>query len=245
MVAISPPSLDPKQVFAVAARCYTAPVSKPARTLDKPEPRWQALLALLSVGGINLALPDWLNLAPKWILPSLVLVLLIPSVVSHRTRRFRLNHILGLIISGVITIGLVGSVVLLVGGLSTHQQKGMAALMAGGALWLSNVLIFALWYWRLDGGGPNEREAHPEFGSHSFLFPQMQIEKTERDHYGVREKWRPHFLDYLFIALMQSSTFGPTDTPLLTRWAKALTMVQVLISLVIVVLLISHAVGAI
>ncbi|MEP6810332.1 MAG: hypothetical protein ABI992_08830 [Chthoniobacterales bacterium] len=220
-------------------------MSKPATTLDKPEPRWQALLALLAVGGINLALPDWLNLAPKWILPSLVLGLLIPSIVTHRTRRFRVNYILGLTINGVITVDLIGSVVLLVDGLATHPQKGMPALVSGGALWLSNVLVFALWYWRLDGGGPNEREEHPEFGSRSFLFPQMQIEKSERSRFGVAEKWRPHFIDYLFLALMQSSTFGPTDTPILSLWAKVVTMIQVLISLVIVVLLISHAVGAI
>jgi hypothetical protein len=94
----------------------------------------------------------------------------------------------------------------------------------------------------LDGGGPTPRDKHREFGSRSFVFPQMQIEKIERGRFGA-ERWRPGFVDYLFIAFPQSSTLGPTDAPLLARWAKVLTMCQIFISLSIVVLLISRAVG--
>lgn len=215
------------------------------KTADQPEPRWQALLALLAVAGINLALPSWLNVAPAWVFPSVVLVLLIPSIVTHRTRRHGVNHILGIVINSVITLALVASLFLLVGGLALQKEKGMALLISGGELWASNVLTFALWYWRLDGGGPNERRQRAQFGSRSFVFPQMQIEKAERDSFGIGAHWTPAFIDYLFVAMMQSSTFGPTDAPILARWAKAVTMVQVLISLTIVVLLISHAVGAI
>ncbi len=211
---------------------------------DKPEPRWQALFALLAVTGINLALPTWLNFAPRWVLPVLVLVLLIPTLWTHHSGRLRVNHYLGLAMNGVITIGLVGSVVLLVVGLASQQEKGLPLLISGAELWVTNVLVFSLWYWRLDGGGPNEREARAGFGSNSFVFPQMQIEKTERSQYGITDNWRPRFVDYLFVAMMQSSTFGPTDAPVLARWAKATTMLQVAISLVLVVLLISHAVGA-
>jgi hypothetical protein len=220
-------------------------MSEPRTRVDAPEPRWQALLALVAVGGINLALPTWLSLAPRWVLPGTVVLLLAPSVVAHRTRRFHLNHVLGILISSVITIGLVGSIVLLVGGLAMQREKGVPLLVSGGELWLSNVLVFALWYWRLDGGGPNERDAHPTFGSRSFVFPQMQVERSQRSRFGIAEQWRPAFVDYLFVAMMQSATFGPTDAPVLARWAKVLVMLQSFLSLVIVVLLISHAVGAI
>ncbi len=220
-------------------------MAKAAKTRDQPEPRWHALFALLAVGGINFALPSWLSFTPRWVFPTVVLLLLIPSVVSHRTKRFRLNHILGLVINGVITVALIGSVALLVGGLAMHKEKGMALLISGAQLWLSNVLVFALWYWRLDGGGPNDRQASAQFGNNSFVFPQMQVEKSERSRHGITDEWRPRFVDYLFIAMMQSATFGPTDSPVLARWAKVVTMVQVMISLIIVVLLISHAVGAI
>jgi hypothetical protein len=70
----------------------------------------------------------------------------------------------------------------------------------------------------------------------------MQIEKDERGRFACTG-WRPRFVDYLFVAFTQSSTFGPTDAPLLARWAKILAMMQIFISLSIVILLISRAVG--
>jgi len=124
----------------------------------------------------------------------------------------------------------------------SHKETPVELLSSGAELWLTNVLVFALWYWRLDGGGPTLRQQRREFGSRSFVFPQMQIEKTERGRFEC-SGWRPLFIDYLFIALTQSSTFGPTDAPLLARWAKILAMVQICISLTIVILLISRAVG--
>ena len=153
-----------------------------------------------------------------------------------------LNHALGIIINAIITLALIGSVGLLVRTLPGQKQAPLPLLLSGAELWLANVLVFALWYWRLDGGGPNTRDRRPEFGSRSFVFPQMQIEKIERGRFGA-EGWRPGFVDYLFIAFTQSSTFGPTDAPLLAHWAKGLAICQIFISLSIVVLLISRAVG--
>jgi len=210
---------------------------------DKPEPRWQAILAFVAVATIYLALPKNLILGPAWLLPTLIALLLVPTVVSHRFGKLSLNRILGIIISSIITLALIGSVILLVHTLPSHREPPLQLLLSAALLWLTNVIVFALWYWRLDGGGPTKRHEHYEFGSHSFLFPQMQIPHDERGQFGC-VRWRPHFIDYLFIAFTQSSTFGPTDAPLLARWAKVLAMIQVFISLSIVVLLISRAVGA-
>jgi hypothetical protein len=210
--------------------------------IDRPEPRWQVIFALLAVAGIYLALPKELVVGPAWLLPVLVVALLIPTVFAHRTGRHSLNHGLGIVINAIITLGLVASVILLVTTIKGGKEPALTLLRSGGALWLTNVLVFALWYWRLDGGGPRKREAEQEFGSRSFVFPQMQIEKTERETFGI-DGWRPSFVDYLFIAFTTSSTFGPTDAPVLTRWAKLLAMTQILISLTIMVLLISRAVG--
>ena len=210
--------------------------------LDKPEPRWQALLAIAAVGGIYLALPDELTVGPTWLLPTIIAVSLAPTIISHRMGRHSLNHVLGIVNNAIITVALIGSVSLLVATLASHKLPPLQLLRSGAALWFTNVLVFAQWYWRLDGGGPNERDKHPEFGSRSFVFPQMQIEKDERGRFRV-ENWRPGFVDYLFISFTQSSTFGPTDAPLLARWAKLLTMVQIFISLSIVMLLISRAIG--
>lgn len=210
--------------------------------VDKPEPRWQALLAFLAVGAIYIALPRKLIFGPTWLLPTLIVILLIPTVVSHKMGKRSLNRILGIVINGLTTLALIGSVVLLVRALPSHRESPLALLSSGGLLWLTNVIVFALWYWRLDGGGPTQRREEKKFGSTSFLFPQMQVPHDERAQFACTG-WRPHFVDYLFVAFTQSSTFGPTDAPLLARWAKILSMVQIAISLSIVILLISRAVG--
>ncbi|HET9419430.1 MAG TPA: hypothetical protein VFO30_08825 [Chthoniobacterales bacterium] len=210
--------------------------------LDKPEPRWQALLAVLAIGAIYLALPRNLIIGPIWLVPTLIVLLLVPTVVSHRVGKRSLNRALGILINGITTVALIGSVGLLVRALPSHVGSPLALLRSGGLLWLTNVIVFALWYWRLDGGGPTRRHEEKKFGSTSFLFPQMQIPQDERTQFACA-RWRPRFIDYLFVAFTQSSTFGPTDAPLLARWAKVLAMIQVFISLSIIILLISRAVG--
>jgi len=200
------------------------------------------VLAFLAICAIYLALPRDLVVGPIWLLPTLIVVLLVPTVVSHRVGRQSLNRTLGFVINGITTLALIGSVILLVRALPAHRESPVQMLRSGGLLWLTNVIVFALWYWRLDGGGPTLRQKEKKFGSTSFLFPQMQIPHDERGQFECT-RWRPRFIDYLFVALTQSSTFGPTDAPVLARWAKILAMVQILISLTIVVLLISQAVG--
>ena len=210
--------------------------------VDKPEPRWQALLAFLAVGAIYLALPRSLIVGPIWLLPTLIVVLLVPTVLSHRMGRRSLNRVLGILINGITTLALIGSVTLLVRALPSHTESPLQLLLSGALLWLTNVIVFALWYWRLDGGGPTIRQELKKFGSSSFLFPQMQVPHDERAQFECT-RWRPRFIDYLFVAFTQSSTFGPTDAPLLARWVKILAMIQIFISLSIVILLISRAVG--
>ena len=214
----------------------------PSDRIDKPEPRWQAILALLAIGGIYLALPRDLVIGPIWLVPAVIVILLVPTVVSHRVGGQSVNRSLGIIISGITTLALIGSVILLVRTLPTQRESPLQLLRSGGLLWLTNVIVFALWYWRLDGGGPTLRHKQKKFGSTSFLFPQMQIPHDERDQFEC-VRWRPLFIDYLFVAFTQSSTFGPTDAPLLARWAKVFSITQISISLTIVVLLISRAVG--
>ncbi len=211
--------------------------------IDEPEPRGQTIAAVLAVGAIYLALPRNVVVGPIWLLPTVIVVLLVPTVVSHRVGKQSLNRLLGFVINGITTMALIGSVILLVRALPSHRGTPLQLLRSGGLLWLTNVIVFALWYWRLDGGGPTLRHKQNKFGSTSFLFPQMQVPHDERAQFECT-RWRPRFIDYLFVAFTQSSTFGPTDAPLLARWAKVLAMIQIFISLGIVVLLISGAVGA-
>src|SRR5438132_13276943 len=146
-----------------------------AEHVDKPEPRGQALAAFLAICAIYLALPRNVVVGPIWLLPTVIVALLVPTVVSHRVGKVSLNRILGFIINGITTLALIGSVILLVRLLPTHRESALQILRSGGLLWLTYVIVFALWYWRLDGGGPTLRQKQRRFGSKSFLFPQMQL----------------------------------------------------------------------
>src|SRR5204862_8263583 len=145
--------------------------------VDKPEPRGQTIAAVLAVGAIYLALPRNVVVGPIWLLPTVIVVLLVPTVVSHRVGKVSLNRILGFIINGITTLALIGSVILLVRLLPSHREPPLQLLRSGGLLWLTNVIVFALWHWRLDGGGPTMRQKVKGFGSERLLFPQMQMPK--------------------------------------------------------------------
>jgi uncharacterized membrane protein len=102
--------------------------------------------------------------------------------------------------------------------------------------------VFASWYWRLDAGGPRERERRGVHTDGAFLFPQMTLDQQAKREMG-EDRWSPGFVDYLFLAFNISTAFSPTDSPVLSRWAKSLMMVQALISLTTVALLAARAVS--
>ena len=112
--------------------------------VDKPEPRGQTIAAVLAVGAIYLALPRNVVVGPIWLLPTVIVVLLVPTVVSHRVGKQSLNRLLGFIINGITTLALIVSVILLVRLLPTHRESPLQLLRSGGLLWLTNVIVFAL-----------------------------------------------------------------------------------------------------
>jgi hypothetical protein len=115
-------------------------------------------------------------------------------------------------------------------------------LRSAAALWITNILVFASWYWRLDAGGPRERELRGVHTDGAFLFPQMTLDQQAKREMG-EQCWSPGFVDYLFLAFNTSTAFSPTDCPVLSTWAKLLMMVQALISLTTVALLAARAVN--
>ncbi len=168
---------------------------------------------------------------------AIVTALLIPTVVAHRTGKMLLNRVLSHTAAGVVTASMVWSLALLILRLPRHLDPPGELLRAAAALWVVNVLVFASWYWRLDAGGPNQRDLLDTHDEGAFLFPQM-ITPWESD-----KNWRPGFVDYLFLAFNTSTAFSPTDVPVLSRWAKVMMMMQALISLVTVALLAARAVN--
>ena len=212
---------------------------KEASTASAAESRVPAIIAFVAAGGLYLALPEKLIVGPRWLFPAVVASLLVPTVIAHRLGNHRLDRALGNVLSAVVTVALVLSLALLIVALPSHQEQPLELMRSAAALWVTNVLVFALWYWRLDAGGPHAREARTLHTEGAFFFPQMMQGAP-----GVASRsWSPGFVDYLFIAFNTSTAFSPTDTPVLSRWAKVLSMLQALISLSVVAILAARAVG--
>ena len=210
------------------------------------EPRWPAIISVLCVGGLYAAMPPTLSAGPLWLLPALVVLLLLPMIISHRTGHDNINKFLGIVLAGVMTIFLVWSLVVLVRALPNHTESPTALLRSAGVLWVTNVLVFASWYWRLDAGGPHMRDTRRISSSlhreGAFLFPQMTMDEHLLAECGQRQ-WSPQFVDYLFLAFNTSTALSPADTAVLSRWAKLLMMIQSGLSLAIIALLAARAVN--
>jgi hypothetical protein len=206
------------------------------------EARWPAVAAAFATGVLYYALPESLTVGPGWLLFAIIAILMIPVSLTHRVGRVDLNEIFAYTVLGVITLAVLSSLVLLVMRLPAHKESPVQLLRAAAALWVSNMLVFASWYWRLDGGGPNERDKRGVHTDGAFLFPQM-IMGTELKHQMGEENWSPGFIDYLFLAFNTSTAFSPTDVPVLSRWAKAMMIVQSVISLATLALLAARAIN--
>jgi hypothetical protein len=142
----------------------------------------------------------------------------------------------------IVTVAMIVSLILLVEAIPKHIESPVGLLRSAMALWATNVLVFAVWYWRLDGGGPHQRDARQGHTDGAFLFPQMTILPTA-ENAAQRQSWSPRFVDYLFLAFNTSTALSPTDVPVLSRWAKGLMMIQATISLAVVALLAARAVN--
>jgi len=202
------------------------------------EPRWPAFIAMLAAAGVYLALPEPLSVGPGWGLLVVILILMVPIVVSDRRGDHKITRALTFTANAIITLAMIASLIHLVKGIPEHAEAPKTLLRSAVALWIANILVFALWYWKLDGGGPLRREDPTSQSKSSFLFPQMMGRGDANAPH-----WSPHFVDYLFLAFNTSTAFSPTDTAVLSRAAKLATMLQSIISLTIVALIAARAVN--
>jgi hypothetical protein len=220
------------------------------RALRRLQHAWHVLLALAVVNALDSLLTDdltlWTRLSgpdapgPHLVDASLTTALFVALVVSLLLGWARLAWLLTLGLLASTTLQLIYSVVMLVATLPFYPE-GVGAftlLLDGMIVWTINVLIFAIWYWTLDGGGPERRHAAP-LAALDFLFP-LQVNAIPG-----HEGWQPHFLDYLFLAFGSSTAFSATDTLIVSRRAKALTMLQAAISLLTITIVTARAVNII
>ena len=202
--------------------------------------RWPVVIALLVICLLYLLLPERLTFGPNWLVPTGAVLLLVPTVFFYRTGRHHLNVFFGIAILVLLTLALAWSLAFLITGLPDKRLPPQELLRSAVALWISNVLVFACWYWRLDAGGPHEREINPAHKNGAFLFPQMALPNESR---VADPAWKPEFVDYLFVAFNTSTAFSPTDVPVLGRWAKVLMMIQSCISLATIAILAARAIN--
>ena len=187
---------------------------------------------MLVIGLVYAVLREDLRIvAPSFLLLVLMGVLLVPSFYAQLRGRHHLSHLLGLALVGLATIAVGTSVFLLVVALSTQPITPLTALRDAGLIWLANMLTFAVWYWEIDEGGPGRRRSDAHEGE-DFQFPQDQDGSSG---------WSPDFADYLFLAFNQSTAFGPTDTSVVSKQAKILSMVQASFSLMIIAVVVARA----
>jgi uncharacterized membrane protein len=189
---------------------------------------------------LQVALPKRLTAGPTWLVPALEGALFVgmfmatPRQLEHEhPRRRRVALGLTAIVSAANIFALVELTHLL---LHHNVEKGRELIVSGTLIWLTNFLIFALWYWELDRGGPGRRAAGHD-GAPDFLFPQMSDDRIEP------LAWRPKFIDYLYVSLTNATAFSPTDTMPLTAMAKCIMGMQSIVSLVTIGLVVSRAVN--
>jgi uncharacterized membrane protein len=197
-------------------------------------------VTILAAIGLEVALPARLTVGPSWLIPSLEGALLIglffatPNMLEHEHPRRR-RVAIGL--TAIVTAANIYSLGALTHFLLHHKVENGRELIGSGVLiWLTNFLIFGLWYWELDRGGPGRRAAGHD-GAPDFLFPQMNDDGIEP------VGWRPTFFDYLYVALTNAAAFSPTDTMPLSVSAKGVMGAQSLVSIVTVGLIVSRAVN--
>ncbi len=208
-------------------------------TEARPEPRWPASLALLVCVGLYIVLPNRLVVGPRWLLPLLIALPLVPlSATKHRhpneSPRIR---ILTITLIAIISVANVTSMALLVHHLlNTRVSQGRNLIYSAVSVWLTNVIVYGLWLWEMDRGGPHRRAGGSD------IMPDLQFPQMENPQLAPAD-WRPRFVDYLYTSFANGTSFAPADAMPLTLKAKALFTAESIVSLVTIAVVAARAVN--
>jgi hypothetical protein len=206
-----------------------------------PESVYPALVAVLAAMALQVAIPRSYTLVPRWpllVLEGLLLLALLAINPLVMTRRTRFGRYATWVLLAAITVDNTLSAVLLDIRILTGDVSNDAAVLlgSGAAIFVTNIIVFGIWYWELDRGGPFARH----FGERpypDFMFPQMTTPHV------AKPDWRPTFVDYLYVSVTNVMAFSPTDTMPLARWAKMMMTVQAMVALSTAGLVIARAVN--
>jgi hypothetical protein len=216
-------------------------MKEPAQVLHI-EPRWPAALAILTVILLLALLPERVRLLPAWFPYVVGIVLIVPMAAvglsAEKARWLRIERTIMLLFIVVTVVLTVVTLASLIGAMvrRSAQIGGLQLLTSSIAVWVTNVLMFSLLYWRIDRGGPESR-VNNEGMKPDWLFPQTGAGED------VPSDWRPTFVDYLFLGFSTATAFSPTDALPLTSRAKMLMMLESTISLATIVVVASRAIN--
>jgi hypothetical protein len=207
------------------------------------ESRWPMALAVLAAGGLRAALPSQLRSGDaRWAFIVVIVVLLAILVIGDPGRidrdstwlRVMTGSLIGLIsaVNAAAAVRLVAGII----GAVKFSTDANVLLASGGAIWLSNVIAFGLWYWDLDRGGAAARARGPD-RQPAFVFPEMTSPRY------VSPGWYPKFIDYFHLSFTTATAFSPADVSAIKPWAKLMMMTEEAISLLVAVLVVSRAVN--
>jgi len=218
--------------------------------------RWLARGAIVVIVALQLSLINDFAYRNRWLAPGLVIILLVPvTALTLRAERVawhahtrsqwesatwyrRFTLVLGIIIVGVVSVANARSLLLVLEALFTgRSHNGRTLLLDALNIWATNVIVFSLWYWELDRGGPViDRRSNQE--PSEFIFPRMTLAAET-----AGGQVDPGFIDYLFLSFTTSTAFSPTDTLPLTARMKLLMMLEATISLLTLALVAARAVN--
>jgi hypothetical protein len=213
------------------------------RRRTEGELRWPVTVTTAVAVGLQMAVPDRLVLVhPSWVLPATQGVLLVVLAVANPRRidnESRALRLLALTFAALLSLANGWSLARLAIGITqgTTGTTPSHLLISGACIWLTNVIVFGLWYWEFDRGGPVARALNTK------QYPDFQFVQMVSPPEMVPPDWEPHFVDYLYLAFTNAAAFSPTDVMPLSRWAKIAMTVQSAISIVTVALVVSRAVN--
>lgn len=221
----------------------TSQAAPKEQTDPKPQPehRWAVFVGIAVALTLYFFIPQNVQPIPRWIVPSIGALMLIPQVILNPTRLVRersWSRWLSISLSALMVLVNQVTIVLVLRELIIGTAPGPATLLTAALVWITNVIAFGFVFWELDLGGPFARRLH-----NSRQTQQMDFRFPQHDGAPGNKDWEPGFFDYVYFSLSNMMAFSPTDVMPMTTRAKALMGYQAMTGFALLALIISRAVN--